>query len=542
MPLQRNGSAVPQFVRRIPTDVRSKAIGRILHVPVGPEIVRIEIKDSMTALRFSLRTKDKHEAKHRETMAAAYLEGFWRALRREEAVSLSHKQAVALAGEIYRGWTERSRREYAVERVPGTSILREARATPEDIIAGLEDAIEKWRNDPDRMYLEVGKIVDAVLLRHGIAWVDAASLDLLHDAFLQALIDAAETLKRNYEGDYSPDPKALRFPKWTPMQSEVAPVEELSMTQLVEDWWREAKAAGRKPSTYESYKFSFTALSAFLGHDDARRVTTEDVIKFKDHRLSTPSPKTGKIPSAKTVKDSDLTGLKAVFGWAVANRKLPSNPATGVTIKVGKQQRLRSKGFTDKEAKALLKAARNFKPGNERPWTAAAKKWVPWLCAYTGARVGEIAQLRKEDVRSEEGHWVIRITPEAGTVKSNEARSVVLHPHLVDVGFVDFAVKAPKGHLFLRPAEDGDVLGPLQGTKNRLAEFAREVVPDPNVAPNHGWRHRFKTIGREVGIDPRIVDAIQGHAPKSVADDYGDVTVSTIARAIAKIPRVEVEP
>ena len=41
------------------------------------------------------------------------------------------------------------------------------------------------------------------------------------------------------------------------------------------------------------------------------------------------------------------------------------------------------------------------------------------------------------------------------------------------------------------------MLGPLQGLKNRLAEFAREIVTDPNVAPMHGWRHRFKTVGME---------------------------------------------
>ncbi len=62
--------------------------------------------------------------------------------------------------------------------------------------------------------------------------------------------------------------------------------------------------------------------------------------------------------------------------------------------------------------------------------------------------------------------------------------------------------------LLVTPAANGDVLGPLQGLKNRLAEFARKIVPDPNVAPDHGWRHRFKTIGMEAGTAPRILDAI----------------------------------
>ena len=42
---------------------------------------------------------------------------------------------------------------------------------------------------------------------------------------------------------------------------------------LLEGWWREARAAGRKPSTYESYRNTFASLVAFLGDDDAGRVT-----------------------------------------------------------------------------------------------------------------------------------------------------------------------------------------------------------------------------------------------------------------------------
>jgi hypothetical protein len=44
----------------------------------------------------------------------------------------------------------------------------------------------------------------------------------------------------------------------------------------------------------------------------------------------------------------------------------------------------------------------------------------------------------------------------------------------------------------------------------------------------------------EAGIPPRILDAIQGQAPGSVADTYGDVTVRTIAGAISKLPRIPV--
>ncbi|HYF54086.1 MAG TPA: tyrosine-type recombinase/integrase, partial [Salinarimonas sp.] len=318
-------------------------------------------------------------------------------------------------------------------------------------------------------------------------------------------------------------------------------VQRVSLKGLVEDWWREAKASGRKPSTFESYRHGFQGLSAYLKHDDAARVTPADIVAYKDHRLTAPNAKTGRVASAKTVKDSDLAAFKTVFGWAVANRKLESNPALGITLKVGRAPRLRSKGFTQEEAAAILAHALAYaRGGQEQAKTAAAKRWVPWLMAFTGARVGELAQLRRQDVTRHGEHWVVRITPEAGTVKTNQARAVVLHEQLVELGFPAFVQDSREGHLFLTPADDGDVLGPLQGVKNRLAEFAREAVSDPQVAPNHGWRHRFKTVGREVGIDHRTLDAIQGHAPRSDGEDYGDVTLPVIAAAIRRLPRYEV--
>ncbi len=54
-----------------------------------------------------------------------------------------------------------------------------------------------------------------------------------------------------------------------------------------------------------------------------------------------------------------------------------SNPAAGLTIKVGKRPKLRSKGFTDAEATAILKAALEHKGDSDQPRTAAGKPRLP---------------------------------------------------------------------------------------------------------------------------------------------------------------------
>lgn len=545
-PVKRTDSSHSQFAQRIPVDVRDRAVGRTLIIPQGAGTVRVTITARTEAIRFSLRTRDPSEAKARQAQACAYLETTWAALRTDRPVSLSHRQAVALSGHLYAAWADGGAdRTIAVTHTPNGWVRD--RCTPDEERAAFKDQVKKLdASDPADLEPTLGPIIDRLLIARSIAPVTAETRAVLLGEFAKALRDAFASRKRNAKGDFSPDPKATRFPTWeppgtTPPKAAPPVVTKTSLTGLVDGWWEERKAAGLSPSTHESYRNTMAAFVAFLKHDDASRVKVEDVIAFKDHRLRSINPRSGRPIAAKTVKDSDLAGLRAVFGWAVDNRRLVANPAQTVKLKLGKARKIRERSFTDAEAHAILKAARAHKRGGrELRETAAAKRWVPWLAAYSGARVGELGQLRKEDLRREGTHWVIRITPEAGPVKTNEARDVVLHSHLVEQGFPEFVAKARPGHLFLRLGESVTVAGPLQALKNRLAEFARTIVTDPNVAPNHGWRHRFASLGREVDMGDRVMNAIQGHAPKTAGDRYGEVNVRARAAAIEKLPRIEV--
>jgi GNAT superfamily N-acetyltransferase len=96
--------------------------------------------------------------------------------------------------------------------------------------------------------------------------------------------------------------------------------------------------------------------------------------------------------------DARRRGASRVY-W-LSNHYLHNNPAEGITIKFGDRVKERSSGYTDEEAISILRAALSYKQANrELEKTAAAKRWVPWLCAFTGARVGEPLRLRRSDVR-----------------------------------------------------------------------------------------------------------------------------------------------
>ncbi|SFM08200.1 DUF6538 domain-containing protein [Methylorubrum salsuginis] len=509
--------------------------------------------------KISLGTKDPVRAKGLHASALLELEQRWANLRCG-AASLSEREAHELAAPLSAWWFDQHRDEPSQQtfwrtdlgdglwprRPPGWSLRPAVGAAlieeAADSSVHARCAMEDWCSEQaDALLKRRGLVVDETdrrkLARAVAAVMQRASL-ALHAAMRGEAVDVGQTLVVRPAMPTS----AMATPPAEMAQNSLLPI---SLTALVEAWWREAERTGKAASTHEAYAHAFRLLVAFLGHDNAHRVTKHDIVRFKDHRLAS-RKRNGDLVSATTVKNSDLAALKAVFGWALDNGRIIENPALGVTVAKAAKVKLREREFTAEEARTLLRAASDLTPGRELPQTYAAKHWIPWVLAFTGARVGEIAQLRRQDLRREtvagypEGVWVLRITPEAGTVKTKQAREVPLHPQLVELGFPAFVEGGRGERLFIVPDVKGQIAGPLQGVKNRLSEFARHHVIDPGVSPNHSWRHRFRTVATEAGVSGNVIDALCGWSAKSVGERYGSVSLKARTDAIMRLPRIEV--
>jgi integrase len=561
-PMRRAGSRFIWFRQRIPQDMlrhpRVKAGGLELAIPVGDATVIKRLSPKAIDVELSLRTTHAAEGNRRQGEVASYLENVWSALRRDQPVGLTHRQCTALAADLYHAWTTRWATGPVKGWAKGVTYNRddEGRLRPEFLYATTEEehatftqAMSRYAAAPDdRLEALLGEKVDRLLLAKGIAEVDAETRPTLLKCFLQAIRQAVGVRQREADGDYSPDPMASRFPEWVaPASSSSLSPSSLALPALLDLWWTEARALGRKEGTYQNYAHGVRAfcrhLAAVGKSDAAAGVTPADVVAFKAWRLATISSQTGRPLSPGGIRGNELGGLRTIFAFGVRDKLLPTNPVLGVTFpRITAAPRSRTKSFTDAEAIALLRQATNTKRKvRERACTTAARRWLPWLLAYTGARVGEMGQLRKEHVRQEGLHWVLTITPEgSGTVKDNKVRKVPLHPHLIEQGFVEFLKAAPPGHLFIKVGPDGRACGPLHVLKMNLAPGARVVLGDEAVAPSHGWRHHWKSTAIRLAIDPRVRDAIQGHSPRTAGEGYGEVGMEAMAEAVAKFPRYEV--
>lgn len=292
-----------------------------------------------------------------------------------------------------------------------------------------------------------------------------------------------------------------------------------------------AKEAELAPSTVKRWSPVLDRLIAHLGHDDAAAISRPNIVAWKDALLE------GGMSNV-TVRDVYVAAAKATLQYAVDQGTLAENPAAGVKVRVREAPLERDKGFDGKEAETILSATLRKPSDKISVEMAMARRWAPWICAYTGARVNEITPVAWRDFVRRDGIWMIRIRAENN--KTRKFREVPLHSHLIEQGLLDYAKSRGSRPLFYDPrrSRGGKDSNPHhKKVGERLAEWVRSLGIDLRVAPNHGWRHRFSTVSRVAGMPEDVRNIVQGHAGAKVADRYGETWPLVALREIEKLPR-----
>lgn len=473
----------------------------------------------------SLDTKDPERAKvlHREKETE--LAAKWSRMDAGPQY-LDDEQVEAIAGEIYRARLAQFGKVRSFPAANHHWVL--VRITCD----AADGTVATPSMTPERALRFHAREVDERLARSGLK-VDEDTHHRLLVATNRALKQAAALYMRQMDGDWTPDPKADRFPSLRLPEPD-KPVMPQKPAVEVEDFW-EKVSAGYSAGTQKRWRAILNRLLASAAITDLSLVTESHVEAWRDAALVS-----GKV-TARTFANNDLTAIKTIFKRAVKRKLVSVNPAQNVTVEeahkqVGKAMR----DIYDEEA--ILVLTKTLQPQSPRlaKHNAAARRWVPWLCAYTGARVNEITQTCAEHVRNVDGYWCIWITPDAGTTKNRRARYVPLHEHLIAQGFLDFVKTHAGSDRLFAAVEDGDLTTAAQVTGGHLAGWVRKVLKDPSVAPNHGWRHRFETEAR-FHMQEMFVDAIQGHAGKTQGRKYGHFPPRVLGPLIAKMPRQPVD-
>ncbi|WP_294608307.1 DUF6538 domain-containing protein [uncultured Roseovarius sp.] len=491
----------------------------------GIYYIRVRVPADLTAsfgrkeVSKSLRTREPAEAKERFAIEYAAIQRRWAALR-SKPEPLTLKQIVSLSGRVYQ------RLMATLDEEPGEPSIWEHVVRLNKQAASDERALEQW----------YGETVDELLFEEGIA-TDQTSRKRMITEIQRAWEQATEQLHKRSRGDFSPDPNANRFPEWASEKKPSKSASGPTLSDLFDRWKKDHLANGKTENTVKDFAQKLEVLKDYLGHEDVERISPREISEWTDYLRHE------KGLAAKTVGAKYLAAVKSVFQLARSKFLIESDPTKDVTIKVPKKIKSRSSGFTEEEARRVLSAAN--KVFDQSPKMAhhnkLACRWVPWICAYTGARAGEITQLRKEDLTFINGIPQLTITPEAGSVKAGMYRDVPVHPHLQEIGLLDFIRSAKSGYLFHSGASTtAEAVKRSNNARDKIAVWVRDNVgiTDERIRPNHAWRHRFKTLGRNADIAPEYLGAIQAHAGRTAGENYGEYPVETLYREICKLPRI----
>lgn len=187
--------------------------------------------------------------------------------------------------------------------------------------------------------------------------------------------------------------------------------------------------------------------------------------------------------------------LNTFFGWCVDNEYLEERPQK--TFDLPKNTRRGAFSYT--QMGKLVRYAQD------------KKYWMGLVQFYSGARNGEIEQLRKKDIMRDEdtGILYIRITEEAGSLKTKDSnRRIPVHRELLEMGFEEWVNVRRDGRLF-------------DGQPKLTDWYKNRAKPDlelPDTTPEglplsiYSARHRMNTSLLENGLHDLIIKQLMGHS------------------------------
>lgn len=488
---------------------------------------------SRTELTKSLGTSDYREAKKRaravvdawerefddvrqrrgftdNDMRAAVSEHYRRELERDHDRRLSMPTPADI-DEATRAMFERARRGEIKSTDPfalldatvDVQVMKNARQRDEEFRAVRAEVLRDHLTTGETALIEYA--ADEFIQRHALIIEKGGPVyrELCH----RLLRGEIEFLKRTFErdrGDYSGTPT-------DPLLSDtnLAPLDNTSFEAIIKEQEKlsaKGLGGGRKaPSTFVKYRTQMNAFAKWRGSSRAATVTKEEVEQWRDKLFTT--------DSRKTVRDK-LATVRAVLRWGMkqSNGKLfPKGfPLEHLDLPIANPDDSAKKTYTIAQAQKVLKAAR----AQSLPYL----RWLPWLAAYSGARIGELVQLEKADIFNIGEDWFFHLRAyirDDGerTNKGMQGRKVPIHPAVIKEGFLLFVNTAPEGRLFPEPRV-------AQNTRDWIREDMLKGRKENSPAPNHGFRHLFEDL-RFSKLSQEAAFYITGRAMAGSAKGYG---------------------
>jgi len=324
--------------------------------------------------------------------------------------------------------------------------------------------------------------------------------ELLKEA-LKAQLTARKDIARRDAGEVVDTPQLLDQAQTS--QPTATPV----TLRDVFDRWKVAK--DRSPDSINTCDRSLALFEATFGTPRLETITRAMGDAFRAHLRTLGL-------SSKTQHDR-MTWVKSLLKYARRDLEaIPRNPWEGLNVTHRTENRRAP--WTLVQLQAFFEQPLFTSYTLPKTWRAggAAAYWVPLLGLFTGARVGELCQLRVRDIEVTDQGAFIRITEDAegATVKTEAGiRDVPIHSELIRLGFLDYvALMREAGESLLWPAMRFREGKPGGYFSDWFGQYRRGCAVE--VRDFHSFRHTVRTAMTEARISEAIQDRITGHEVK----------------------------
>jgi integrase len=291
----------------------------------------------------------------------------------------------------------------------------------------------------------------------------------------------------------------------------------------VDYWADQRKVVG--PSR-DQYKSRFNEFAKLIGHDIMNRVTTDDLIRYKDKQVA-------EGRQLKTVKNY-VGNLRTVLQALIDDRKIdPIDLRVKVLLKAN--PRTRRKQFENPDRYLIYTAAM----ATQDP----LYRYGSLLPLFSGMRISEWSEADTRDVRRLDGVWVLCLDYDNKllddvTLKNDESvRKVPIHSVVLSAGFLKYVRSLPPGPLFPMLRPDPKYGRRRQEASRLMGSWLRHManIKDPKKV-NHSHRHSAETLMLVNKVDKRIAYFITGHAPADTGERYLHPPIPTLREGVEAIP------
>ncbi|HFG2243431.1 TPA: tyrosine-type recombinase/integrase [Vibrio cholerae] len=319
-----------------------------------------------------------------------------------------------------------------------------------------------------------------------------------------------------------------------------------TFSQMVEDYINEKEVSGSwttatlgtKAATVRKLVSYFEACS--LQDKPIDQITRQDLLEVRT-ALSNDGLKLSTV-------NGQIRNIVAVFKYAELLDVIPKSPAVKLLLK--DRENKDSKALTESEVNNVLSYFKHgyFTEAKRSKKTIEAMKfikWIPQLAAITGARLNEILQLRKGDIKQSDNGlcWFVDINDKGDNVLKNKSSARVVP--LVN-GAYGFDLELFLNEVVNTCNDDSDNIFRLKNSDRQLnsikiGKLLKAYRDNHSEAPEtltmHSFRHTMATLCLNKKMPESFAKEILGHTQSITYGLYGSagVDVETMYKEMVKL-------